>query len=69
MDEAALKNIVIPKLMQAFETSTTDSRTLMNCLSRILDQLDTQQITDEVFPLLWDIKLQESDAVVRVVSE
>ncbi|CAG5080868.1 Similar to Scyl2: SCY1-like protein 2 (Mus musculus) [Cotesia congregata] len=68
IDENSLKNIVLPKLMQAFEGSTTDSRVLMNCLSRILEQLDTQQITDEVFPLLWEIKLQEPDAVLRVVN-
>lgn len=55
--------------MQAFEGSTTDSRILMNCLSRIIELFDTQQIVDEIFPLLWEIKLQEPDAIVRVVSK
>ncbi|KAK0090246.1 hypothetical protein PV325_001941 [Microctonus aethiopoides] len=68
IDETALRNIVLPKLMQAFEGSTTDSRILMNCLSRIIELFDTQQIVDEIFPLLWEIKLQEPDAVVRVVN-
>ncbi|XP_011314045.1 SCY1-like protein 2 isoform X2 [Fopius arisanus] len=68
LEDTALRKIVLPKLMNAFENSSTDSRILMNCLSRILETLDTQQIVDEVYPLLWDIKLQQPDAITRVVT-
>lgn len=69
LEDTALRKIVLPKLMNAFENSSTDSRILTSCLSRILETLDTQQIVDEVYPLLWDIKLQQPDAVARVVSK
>ncbi|XP_015127259.1 SCY1-like protein 2 isoform X1 [Diachasma alloeum] len=68
LEDATLRKIVLPKLMNAFENSSTDSRILTSCLSRILETLDTQQIVDEVYPLLWDIKLQQPDAIARVVT-
>lgn len=41
----------------------------MKALASILDRLEKQQIIDEVMPLLWNVKLQEPEIVVRVVSK
>lgn len=65
----AIRRVVLPKLKVAFEKNTTDVRILMNVLSCILDRLDKQQIIDEVLPFLWDVKLQEPEIVIRVVSK
>lgn len=69
LDDHIIKKIVLPKLIMAFENSMTDTRILMNCLSSILETFDTQQIVDEVFPLLWNINLHEGNSVVKVVSK
>ncbi|KAF7988483.1 hypothetical protein HCN44_001056 [Aphidius gifuensis] len=68
LDDHVIKKIVLPKLIMSFENNTTDTRILMNCLSSILETFDTQQIVDEFFPLLWDIKLHEGNSVVKVVN-
>lgn len=41
----------------------------MNAFQRILDLLDVQQINDDLYPLLWEMKLQESEVIVRVVRK
>lgn len=53
----------------AFEKNSTDMRILMKALASILDRLEKQQIIDDVMPLLWNVKLQEPEIVVRVVSK
>ncbi|XP_016841900.1 SCY1-like protein 2 isoform X1 [Nasonia vitripennis] len=68
LDDMAIRRTVLPKLKLAFEKSTTDQRILMNALSCILDRLEKQQIIDEVLPLLYEVKLQEPEIIVRVVS-
>ncbi|XP_024936571.1 SCY1-like protein 2 isoform X2 [Cephus cinctus] len=68
LDDMAIRRIVLPKLKFAFERNSTDVRILMNVLSCILDRLDKQQIIDEVLPLLWDVKLQEPEIVMRVLN-
>ncbi|XP_023247109.1 SCY1-like protein 2 [Copidosoma floridanum] len=68
LEDMAIRRTILPKLKLAFERSTTDQRILMNALSCILDRLEKQQIIDEVLPLLWEVKLQEPEIIVRVVS-
>ncbi|XP_023289663.1 SCY1-like protein 2 [Orussus abietinus] len=67
LDDVAIRKIVLPKLKIAFENST-DMRILMNVLSCILDCLDKQQIIDEVLPLMWNVKLQDPEIIIRVVN-
>ena len=55
--------------MLTFANTATDARPLMNALQRILDNLDIQQITDEVYPLLLEVKLQEPEVINRVVRK
>lgn len=69
LDEVAIRRIVLPKLLLAFKKNTTDTRILMNALLCIIERLDKQQIIDEVLPVLWEVKLQDAEIVVRVVSK
>ncbi|XP_043286270.1 SCY1-like protein 2 isoform X2 [Venturia canescens] len=66
-EEGTLRRIALPKLIFAFENTATDARVLMNALQRILDLLDVQQINDDLYPLLWEMKLQEPEVIVRAV--
>ncbi|XP_058808190.1 SCY1-like protein 2 isoform X2 [Phymastichus coffea] len=68
MDDMAIRRTVLPKVKMAFQNSTTDQRILMNALASILDRLEKQQIIDEVLPLLWDVKLQEPEIILRMVG-
>lgn len=69
LDEVAIRRIVLPKLLLALKKNTTDTRILMNALLCIIERLDKQQIIDEVLPVLWEVKLQDAEIVLRVVSE
>ncbi|KAJ8668715.1 hypothetical protein QAD02_010378 [Eretmocerus hayati] len=68
LDDMAIRRTLLPKLKLAFEKSTTDQRILMKALTCILDRLEKQQIMEEVLPLLWEVKLQEPEIIVRVVG-
>lgn len=69
IDDEAVRNIVLPKLLQAFEKNLLDSRILMNVIPCILNRLEKQKIIDCILPLLFNVKLQEPEMIVRVVSE
>ena len=69
LDDLVIRRTVLPKIKIAFEKNSTDLRILMKALASILDRLEKQQIIDEVMPLLWNVKLQEPEIVVRVVSK
>lgn len=69
IDDEAVRNIVLPKLLQAFEKNLVDSRILMNVIPCILNRLEKQKIIDCILPLLFNVKLQEPEIIIRVVSE
>lgn len=69
LNDDAIKNIVLPKLLQAFDNGTVDERKLMKVVYCILNRLEKQKIIDYVLPLLCKVKLQEPEIVVRVVSK
>ncbi|XP_061943452.1 SCY1-like protein 2 isoform X1 [Apis cerana] len=66
--DEAVRNIVLPKLLQAFEKNLVDSRILMNVIPCILNRLEKQKIIDCILPLLFNVKLQEPEIIVRVVK-
>ncbi|XP_017753145.1 PREDICTED: SCY1-like protein 2 [Eufriesea mexicana] len=68
IDDEAVRNIVLPKLLQAFEKNLVDSRILMNVIPCILNRLEKQKIIDCILPLLFNVKLQEPEIIVRVVK-
>ncbi|XP_017794218.1 PREDICTED: SCY1-like protein 2, partial [Habropoda laboriosa] len=68
IDDEAVRNIVLPKLLQAFEKNSVDSRVLMNVIPYILNRLEKQKIVDCILPLLSNVKLQEPEMIVRVVQ-
>ncbi|CAD1473453.1 unnamed protein product, partial [Heterotrigona itama] len=66
IDDESVRNIVLPKLLQAFEKNLVDSRILMNVIPCILNRLEKQKIIDCILPLLFSVKLQEPEIIVRV---
>ncbi|CAL7943963.1 unnamed protein product [Xylocopa violacea] len=68
IDDEAVRNIVLPKLLQAFEKNMVDTRILMNVIPRILSRLEKQKIIDCILPLLFNVKFQEAEIIVRVVK-
>ncbi|KAG7211113.1 hypothetical protein KM043_010440 [Ampulex compressa] len=68
LEDEAIRNVVLPKLLQAFEKNSADTRVLMNVIPCILNRLEKQKIIDCVLPLLLNVKLQEPEIVVRVVN-
>ncbi|XP_060832867.1 SCY1-like protein 2 isoform X1 [Bombus pascuorum] len=68
IDDESVRNIVLPKLLQAFEKNLIDSRVLMNVIPCILNRLEKQKIIDCILPLLFNVKLQEPEIIVRVVQ-
>ena len=69
LDDTAIRRTVLPKLKVAFEKNSTNPKVLMTALTSILDRLEKHQIIDDVLPMLWEVKLQEPEIVMRVVSK
>ena len=42
---------------------------VLACVSKILNMLDKAAIIDEVMPLLFEVKLQDVNVLVRVLGE
>ncbi|KAG5321007.1 SCYL2 protein, partial [Pseudoatta argentina] len=68
LEDDAIRNVVLPKLLDAFENNLTNARVLMDVVPCILSRLEKQKIIDCILPLLCKIKLQEPEIVVRVVN-
>ncbi|XP_034174802.1 SCY1-like protein bma isoform X1 [Osmia lignaria lignaria] len=68
IDDEAIRSIVLPKLLQAFEKDSVDCRILINVIPCILNRLEKQKIVDCILPLLFNIELQEPEMIVRVVK-
>ncbi|XP_076286121.1 SCY1-like protein bma isoform X2 [Lasioglossum baleicum] len=67
-DDEAIRNIILPKLLQAFELNSVDARVLLNVIPCMLNRLEKQKIVDTILPLLLNAKLQEPEIIVRVVN-
>jgi hypothetical protein len=72
LDEIAIRRMVLPKMKAVYEKNASDLKLVGNilaCIERTIEKLDRQQIIDDVLPLLWDVKLQDPDIMLRVVSK
>lgn len=72
IDETAIRRMVLPKTKLVYEKNNTDMKIVLNvlsCVEKTLDRLDRSQIIDEVLPLLWDVRLQDPEVILRVVSK
>lgn len=72
LDETAIRRMVLPKMKTVYEKNAGDIKIVLNilaCVEKTLDRLDRPQIIDEVLPLLWDVRLQDPDIILRVVSK
>jgi len=64
--------MVLPKTKLVYEKNTGDLKIVLNvlaCVEKTLDRLDKAQIIDEVLPLLWNVRLQDPEITLRVVSK
>ncbi|XP_026830100.1 SCY1-like protein 2 isoform X2 [Ooceraea biroi] len=68
LEDDAIRNVVLPKLLEAFDNNSADARVLMDVVPCILSRLEKQKIIDCILPLLCKVKLQEPEIVVRVVN-
>ncbi|XP_032668175.1 SCY1-like protein 2 isoform X1 [Odontomachus brunneus] len=68
LEDDAIRNVVLPKLLEAFQNNSADARVLMDAVPCILSRLEKQKIIDCILPLLCKVKLQEPEIVVRVVN-
>ncbi|XP_043493375.1 SCY1-like protein 2 isoform X1 [Polistes fuscatus] len=68
INDDAIKTIILPKILQAFDNKTVDECELMKVIYCILNRLEKQKIIDYVLPLLSKVNLQEPEIVVRVVN-
>ena len=72
LDETAVRRMVLPKTKVVYEKNAGDLRIVLNvlsCVEKTLDRLDKAQIIDEVLPLLWNVRLQDPEITLRVVSK
>ena len=71
LDTEAIKKTVLPRTKAIYEKSPTDVSlclTVLGCIEKILDKLERSAIIDDVLPILADVKLQDADVTVKVVS-
>uniref|UniRef100_A0A8D8YPC9 SCY1-like protein 2 n=1 Tax=Cacopsylla melanoneura TaxID=428564 RepID=A0A8D8YPC9_9HEMI len=71
LDEIAIRRMVLPKMKLVYEKNSNDLKLvghILACIERTIEKLDRQQIIDDVLPLLWDVKLQDPDIMLRVVN-
>ncbi|XP_024084820.1 SCY1-like protein 2 isoform X2 [Cimex lectularius] len=71
LDETSIRKMVLPKMKAVYEKNSADLKLVLNvlsCIEKTLDRLDRAQIIDEVLPLLWDVRLQDADIIIRVVN-
>lgn len=64
--------MVLPKTKSVYEKNTSDIKIVLNvlaCFEKCLDRLDRTHIIDDVLPLLYDVRLQDPEIILRVVSK
>ncbi|XP_076649595.1 SCY1-like protein bma isoform X2 [Halictus rubicundus] len=67
-DDEAIRKIILPKLLQAFEQNSVDARVLLNVIPCMLNRLEKKKIVDSILPLLLNAKLEDPEIIVRVVK-
>jgi SCY1-like protein 2 len=63
---------ILPKTRTVYEQNGSDVKivlAVLACVSKILDKLDRSAIIDEVLPLLFEVKLQDVNVLVRVLGK
>ncbi|XP_017884466.1 SCY1-like protein 2 isoform X2 [Ceratina calcarata] len=70
IDDMSVRKVVLPKLLQAFENdrNKVDPLILINVISCILNRLEKDEIIDRILPLLYKVKFEDPEVVVRVVK-
>ena len=62
---------ILPKTRVVYEQNGNDVKivlAVLACVSKILNKLDKAAIIDEVLPLLFEVKLQDVNVLVRVLG-
>ena len=62
---------ILPKTRLVYEQNGGDVKivlAVLACVSKILNKLDKAAIIDEVLPLLYEVKLQDVNVLVRVLG-
>jgi SCY1-like protein 2 len=63
---------ILPKTRTVYEQNGGDVKivlAVLACVAKILDKLDRSAIIDEVLPLLFEVKLQDVNVLVRVLGK
>ena len=71
-DDEIVRAEILPKTRTVYEQNGSDVKivlAVLACVSKILDKLDRSAIIDEVLPLLFEVKLQDVNVLVRVLGE
>ncbi|XP_066900810.1 SCY1-like protein 2, partial [Halyomorpha halys] len=71
LDDISIRKMVLPKMKAVYEKNSSDLKIVLNilsCVEKTLEKLDKGQIIDEVLPMLWEVRLQDPDIIIRVVS-
>ena len=62
---------ILPKTRTVYAQNGGDVKIVLSvlaCVSKILNMLDKAAIIDEVMPLLFEVKLQDVNVLVRVLG-
>ena len=71
-DDEIVRAEILPKTRTVYEQNGSDVKivlAVLACVSKILDKLDRSAIIDEVLPLLFEVKLQDVNVLVRVLGK
>ena len=70
-DDDTIRYKILPKTRRVYETNKNDVKivlAVLACILKILDKLEKTMIIDEVMPLLFEVKLQDVNVLVRVLE-
>ena len=70
-DDDIVRTEILPKTRKVYEGNGGDVKivlAVLACISKILNKLDKAAIIDEVPPLLFEVKLQDVNVLVRVLG-
>ncbi|RXG69552.1 SCY1-like protein 2 [Armadillidium vulgare] len=71
LETEKVRKRLLPRLKQIYETNSSDvpmTLTVLSCYERILDKIGRTTVIDEVLPILYDIKMQDPEIMVKVVN-
>lgn len=72
LDPEAIQKRLLPRSKAILEDSSTDvplTLIVLSCLERTLDKLERSTVIDDILPILYDVKLQDPEVAVKVVSK